>query len=115
MDLKTMTLWLGFLFVERIPALDGSVRGWLTLLEQLRTVPAQRVVPGNGPAPAAWPAALEPQQRYLQQLIDETKQIIDAGYPPGQPCNFTYLPGLSCSAQRPQLFQENGPYKWLQL
>ena len=76
LDLNTMTLWLGFLFIERVPALDGSIKGWLAVMDKLRSIPAKRVIPGNGPAPAPWPEAMEPQQRYLQLLVDEIRQLI---------------------------------------
>ena len=75
-DLNTMTLWLGFLFIERIPALDGSIRGWIEVMNEMRNVPAERVIPGNGPAPALWPQASDSQQRYLQLLVDEIRKLI---------------------------------------
>jgi quinoprotein relay system zinc metallohydrolase 2 len=79
-DGQTGTLWAGdLLFMERIPALDGSIIGWLTAMEELRAVPARRVVPGHGPSSAEWPAALAPQQRYLERLRDEIRAIVHRG------------------------------------
>ncbi|MBC7802168.1 MAG: quinoprotein relay system zinc metallohydrolase 2, partial [Gemmatimonadaceae bacterium] len=50
LDPSTGTLWLGdLLFVDRVPALSGSIRGWLAQTEALRVSPATRAVPGHGP------------------------------------------------------------------
>jgi quinoprotein relay system zinc metallohydrolase 2 len=79
-DLATGTLWAGdLLFMERIPVVDGSLLGWLATLEELRGVPAARVVPGHGPASASWTAAAAAQQRYLTLLRDEIRQVIKSG------------------------------------
>jgi quinoprotein relay system zinc metallohydrolase 2 len=79
-DLATGTLWAGdLLFMERIPVVDGSLLGWLATLEQLRGVPAARVVPGHGPASAPWPGAADAQQRYLTLLRDDIRTLIKSG------------------------------------
>jgi quinoprotein relay system zinc metallohydrolase 2 len=79
-DHNTGTLWAGdLLFMERIPALDGSLIGWLAEMEALRVVPARRVVPGHGPTSAEWPAALDPQRRYLERLRDEIRALLRRG------------------------------------
>ena len=79
-DRQTRTLWAGdLLFMERVPALDGSLLGWLAAMEELRRVPAARVVPGHGPRVAAWPGALADQQRYLGLLRDEIRARLRGG------------------------------------
>ena len=58
-DEATGTLWLGdLLFVERVPVIDGSLNGWLAVMQQLRGQPARRAVPGHGPSSVPWPGAL---------------------------------------------------------
>ena len=80
LDDATGTLFASdLLFMERTPALDGSLLGWLQVLDELRQLPAARVVPGHGPASAPWPAALDAQTRYLQILRDEIRQILKQG------------------------------------
>ncbi len=80
LDEATGTLWAGDLvFMERLPVIDGSLKGWLQVLEDLRQVEAVRVVPGHGPPSAPWPAALDAQQRYLESLLSETRAIIAEG------------------------------------
>lgn len=79
-DRKTGTLWLGdLLFMERTPAVDGSLKGWLAVLQELRGVPAVRVVPGHGPVSAPWPDAAIPLERYLNRLLVQIRAIIARG------------------------------------
>lgn len=79
-DRATRTLWAGdLLFMGRVPALDGSLLGWLATMETLRQVPAARVVPGHGPRSAAWPEALTDQQRYLGLLREEIRAVLRRG------------------------------------
>ena len=66
LDEQTGTLFAGDLvFLGHMPVLDGSLRGWLRVIDELSTLPAQRVVPGHGPV-SEWPAALADQRRYLE-------------------------------------------------
>ncbi len=77
---KTNTLILSdILFHDRVPSIDGSIRGWLALLETLANEPAARVVPGHGPASMTWPGAAEPLQRYLEKLVDDIRILIKSG------------------------------------
>ena len=80
LDLRTGTLFAGDLvFVDRLPVVDGSLKGWLDVISELRGVPAARVVPGHGPASAAWPEALDAQERYLRTLLRGVRREIAAG------------------------------------
>ena len=80
LDPRTGTWFLGdLLFVGHVPALDGSLRGWLKLMREARTRSAERVVPGHGPASASWPQALEPQERYLARIEADVRRLLDEG------------------------------------
>ena len=80
-DEPTQTLFAGDLvFLRHLPVLDGSIRGWLTVLDELAHIPAQRVVPGHGPV-AAWPAAIEAERRYLQRIAGDVRASIKRGEP----------------------------------
>ncbi|MEQ1694459.1 MAG: quinoprotein relay system zinc metallohydrolase 2 [Hyphomicrobiaceae bacterium] len=81
-DEKTGTLFLGdLLFSGHVPTLDGSIKGWLTLLAELRSEPAARVVPGHGPASMAWPVAMDAQAHYLDVVARDVRKTIAAGQP----------------------------------
>jgi len=80
-DKKTGTLFLGdILFAKHVPALDGSIRGWLALLDKLQhRTDVARVVPGHGPASMQFPAALAPEKRYLSKVANEVRAMIKQG------------------------------------
>jgi len=49
-DSLTDTLFMGdLLFSVHVPTLDGSIRGWLALIDDFEQRKAGRVVPGHGP------------------------------------------------------------------
>jgi quinoprotein relay system zinc metallohydrolase 2 len=77
-DRSSGTLWTGdLLFVDRIPVIDGSINGWIRADEQLLAeAGAPRMIPGHGPIPADWRAALGAQQRYLIAVRDGTRAAI---------------------------------------
>ena len=80
LDVRTGTLFAGDLvFVDRLPVVDGSLKGWLEVVAALRDVPAVRVVPGHGPSTAPWPGALDAQERYLRALLRDIRREIAAG------------------------------------
>jgi quinoprotein relay system zinc metallohydrolase 2 len=81
LDEATQTLFTGDLvFLQHIPVVDGSLRGWLAALSPLAGIPARRAVPGHGPA-APWPAALDDERRYLERLALDCRALIAAGTP----------------------------------
>lgn len=81
-DAATGTLWLGdLLFEGRIPALDGSIKGWLAVIEQLRELPTRQVIPGHGALGLAWPAALDAPARYLEHVAGQVRAALDRGLP----------------------------------
>ena len=76
-DRATGTLIMGdLLFSEHIPTIDGSITGWLAVIETLRGEQAARAVPGHGPASMAWPAALDPLERYLRLIAEDVRTMI---------------------------------------
>jgi quinoprotein relay system zinc metallohydrolase 2 len=80
-DEQTRTLFAGDLvFLTHIPVLDGSIRGWLAVIGELRTIPVQRVVPGHGVV-SEWPAALADERRYLERLATDVRGLVAGGKP----------------------------------
>ncbi|MBO0710599.1 MAG: quinoprotein relay system zinc metallohydrolase 2 [Acetobacteraceae bacterium] len=68
-------------FLQHLPVLDGSLKGWLSLTPRLAPVPAKIVVPGHGRLSAPWPEALADEVRYLTVLAQDTRHEIAAGAP----------------------------------
>ena len=80
-DEQTKTVFAGDLvFLSHIPVVDGSLRGFLKVIGELATLPAQRVVPGHG-AVSEWPAALADERRYLEQLTLDVRALVAGGKP----------------------------------
>jgi quinoprotein relay system zinc metallohydrolase 2 len=79
-DEESRTFWLSdLLFVDRVPVIDGSLVGWLKELNGLMAIGADRAVPGHGPVSVPWPAAAEPERRYLEAVARDTRAAIRAG------------------------------------
>jgi quinoprotein relay system zinc metallohydrolase 2 len=79
-DTKTDTLFLGdLLFSVHVPTIDGSIKGWLALLDEIGKRNAARVVPGHGPKTMELPQALVPEQRYLTAIADDVRRQIAEG------------------------------------
>jgi quinoprotein relay system zinc metallohydrolase 2 len=81
LDEQSGTLFAGDLvFLTHVPVMDGSIRGYLAVIDELATLPAQRVVPGHG-AVSAWPDALADERRYLQTLASDVRALVAGGKP----------------------------------
>src|SRR5690606_16276390 len=80
LDLETRTLFASdLLFVERVPSLDGSLKGWLRELDRLTELDARTTVPGHGPTTVDLAAAVGSLKRYLETLLRETRKAITDG------------------------------------
>jgi quinoprotein relay system zinc metallohydrolase 2 len=85
LDVETGLLFpADLLFVNRVPSLDGSLRGWLTEAERLKRLSASRAVPGHGPPVVDLAPAISHLTRYLSVLRDETIEAIAAGLSIGE-------------------------------
>jgi quinoprotein relay system zinc metallohydrolase 2 len=81
LDEQTGTLFAGDLvFLTHIPVLDGSIRGWLTVIDELGSISAQRVIPGHGSV-SDWPGALVDERRYLDKLATDVRALVARGQP----------------------------------
>lgn len=79
LDETSGTLFGGDLvFLQHLPVLDGNLKGWLAVIDELAAIPASRVVPGHGSV-TAWPAAIEDERRYLQRLGQDVRSLIKRG------------------------------------
>lgn len=84
-DRKTRTLLLSdLLFVQHMPVVDGSLRGWLAVMADLKRIDVALAIPGHGPASTDWPGVMAPQEAYLNALLRETRAAIKARLTIGQ-------------------------------
>jgi glyoxylase-like metal-dependent hydrolase (beta-lactamase superfamily II) len=81
LDEQTGTLFAGdLLFLAHLPVLDGSIRGWLKVIDELGAVAAHLVVPGHGQV-REWAGALVDERRYLEKLAADVRGLIAGGKP----------------------------------
>jgi quinoprotein relay system zinc metallohydrolase 2 len=82
-DAHTGTLWTGdLLFRGRLPALDGSLKGWLAALDDLARMKVRLAVPGHGPVTGDLAAAIIPERRYLRALQQGVRDELSRAEPP---------------------------------
>ena len=81
-DRRTRTLFASdLLFVQHLPVLDGSLRGWLAVLAELRGLDVATVVPGHGAVSHDWPTVMDAQTDYLNGLLRDTRAAVKAMLP----------------------------------
>lgn len=79
-DSKTDTLWISdLLFIDHLPVIDGSLKGWLAELERLERHHYRVVIPGHGPVVTDWPKSMQPEKHYLETLLTEIREMIRTG------------------------------------
>lgn len=106
-DEKTETLFTGdLLFVQRVPAVDGSIIGWLKVIDRLQQVKAKQAVPGHGPVSVPWPDALADERRYLLAIVTATRQQLKDGHALQQAVETLDTSLKSTEGSKWQLFDE---------
>ena len=76
-DRRSRTLFASdLLFVQHLPVLDGSLRGWIAVMAELRRLDVATVVPGHGSVSHDWPAAMDAQADYLNELLRDTRAAL---------------------------------------
>ena len=81
LDRRTRTLFAAdLLFVKHLPAVDGSLRGWIAAMADLKRLDVATVVPGHGPVSHEWPAVMDAQADYLNGLLRDTRAAIRNGW-----------------------------------
>jgi quinoprotein relay system zinc metallohydrolase 2 len=80
LDNKSGTFWTGdLLFVERIPSIDGDIKGWIKVTDDLAKFTVKQTIPGHGPVVQDLRSALGDQQRYLSTLLHDIRASIQKG------------------------------------
>jgi hypothetical protein len=62
-----------------VPTPDGSIVGWLALIDDLKKRNAPRAVPGHGPHAMELPEGLLPEQRYPATIANDVRKLIKEG------------------------------------
>jgi quinoprotein relay system zinc metallohydrolase 2 len=76
-DRRTRTLFASdLLFMRHLPVLDGNLRGWISVMADLKGLDVATVVPGHGPVSSDWPAAVDAQADYLNTLLRDTRAAL---------------------------------------
>jgi glyoxylase-like metal-dependent hydrolase (beta-lactamase superfamily II) len=76
-DRRTSTLFASdLLFAQHLPVLDGSLRGWLSVMAELKRLDVATVIPGHGAVSDDWPAVMDAQAGYLEGLLRDTRAAI---------------------------------------
>ena len=84
-DRQTGTWFVGDLvFQEHLPTIDGSILGWIEVLEEMKAREAARAVPGHGPVSIPWPGGAEPVSAYLLDLASQVRTAIGRGETMGE-------------------------------
>ncbi len=79
-DEKTATLFTGDLvFLQHVPVIDGSIKGWLAAMDLLAAIPAKLAVPGHGTIGVAWPEALAAEKAYFTKLTADLRGLVKEG------------------------------------
>ncbi|WP_210530483.1 quinoprotein relay system zinc metallohydrolase 2 [Rubellimicrobium arenae] len=79
-DRSTGTIIAGDLVVDRhLPTLDGSLGGWLTVLDDMGGGGVTQIVPGHGGPLLPWPDGVAPVRRYLDTLARDLRALLAEG------------------------------------
>lgn len=92
-DSQTLTLFTGdLLFVNHLPVIDGSIKGWLAMLPELSALATGPVVPGHGLDTQKGQAAFVAERVYLTQVASEVRSALKAHRTLQQTVSETTLP-----------------------
>ena len=73
-DKKTKFFWSENIFVNRIPSIRASTKGWLSNLKEISKMNIKMIIPGHGPVTEKT-KALKPMISYFERLINETREF----------------------------------------
>ena len=80
LDLKSKILFTGDLVFDGwLPVVDGSLRGWQSVMEEIRDWPVEMIIPGHGGPILPWPAGEKNQTRYFEVLEKDTRDALNKG------------------------------------
>lgn len=80
LDELTKIFWTGdLLFITRTPSLDGDLKGWINVINELKSINARVTVPGHGEPTEDKNGMLDKQSAYLNLLLTDIRASIKNG------------------------------------
>ena len=73
-DKNSKIFWSENIFVNRIPSIRASVKGWRKNLEEILKLDIEKIIPGHGPIMSKT-EAISPMLDYFDQLISEVRKF----------------------------------------
>jgi hypothetical protein len=67
------------LFIERLPALDGSLVGWIAAIDRLASQRVKLAIPGHGPPTAHSEESFARERGYLASLLQGVRRELAQG------------------------------------
>jgi len=77
-DKKTRFFWSENIFVERIPSIRASIKGWKSNLDETLKMDIDTIIPGHGPLKKK-NQAIQPMMNYFDRLIKEVRKFHESG------------------------------------
>ncbi len=73
-DKKSKIFWSENIFVNRIPSIRASIKGWRENLNEILKLDIDKIIPGHGPAMSK-KEAISPMLEYFDELINEVRNL----------------------------------------
>ncbi len=77
-DKKTRFFWSENIFVERVPSIRASIKGWKSNLDETLKMDIDGIIPGHGPLKKK-NQAIQPMMNYFDRLIKEVRKFHESG------------------------------------
>jgi len=77
-DKKTRFFWSENIFIERIPSIRASIKGWKSNLDETLKMDIDTIIPGHGPLKKK-NQAIQPMMNYFDRLIKEVRKFHKSG------------------------------------
>ena len=77
-DKKTKFFWSENIFIQRIPSIRASIKGWKSNLDETLKMDIDTIIPGHGPLKKK-NEAIKPMMSYFDRLIKEVRKFHKTG------------------------------------
>ena len=77
-DKKTKFFWSENIFIQRIPSIRASIKGWKSNLDETLKMDIDTIIPGHGPLKKK-NEAIKPMMNYFDRLIKEVRKFHKSG------------------------------------